>query len=57
MAPALETDLAAGRLRISYQLDTVARGGTRFRRDLNGPGLRPNVVAVMDAQPTAGSPG
>ena len=56
MSPALETDLAAGRLRISYQLDTVAGGGTRFRRDLNGPGLRPNV-AVMDAQPTAGSPG
>jgi len=56
VSPALETDLA-GRLRISYQLDTAARGGTRFRRDLNGPGLRPNVVAVMDAQPTAGSPG
>jgi hypothetical protein len=42
---------------ISYQLDTVAGGGTRFRRDLNGPGLGPNVVAVVDAQPTAGSPG
>jgi hypothetical protein len=24
VSPALETDLAAGRLRISYQLDTVA---------------------------------
>jgi hypothetical protein len=44
VSPALETDLAADQLRISYQLDTVARGGTRFRRDL-------------DAQPTAGSPG
>jgi len=30
VSPALETDLAVGRLRISYQLDTVAGGGTLF---------------------------
>ena len=28
----------------------------RFRRDLNGSGLGPNVVAAIDAQPAAGRP-
>jgi hypothetical protein len=33
---------------------TPWRRGTRFRRDLNGPGLGPNLVAVMNAQSAAG---
>ena len=34
---ALETDLAFGHLRISYQLTTVDGGRTRFQRDLDFP--------------------
>jgi uncharacterized protein YndB with AHSA1/START domain len=50
---ALETDLAVGRLRISYQLTTVG-GGTRFRRDLDFPELGPQVTAAMEAQSAEG---
>ena len=50
---ALETELAVGRLRISYQLAAVA-GGTRFQRDLDFPDLGPQIAAVMDAQSQAG---
>ena len=50
---ALETQLAVGRLRISYQLAAVA-GGTRFQRDLDFPDLGPQIAAVMDAQSQAG---
>jgi hypothetical protein len=50
---ALETELAVGRLRISYQLAAVA-DGTRFQRDLDFPELSPQVAAVMDAQSRAG---
>jgi len=50
---ALETELAVGRLRISYQLAAVS-GGTRFQRDLDFPELRPQVAAVMEAQSEAG---
>ncbi|HLN70218.1 MAG TPA: SRPBCC family protein [Streptosporangiaceae bacterium] len=50
---ALETELAVGRLRISYQLAAVA-DGTRFQRDLDFPDLGPQIAAVMDAQSQAG---
>jgi len=51
---ALETDLAAGHLRISYQLTTVGGGRTRFQRDLDFSGLGPQVSAVMEAQSAEG---
>jgi hypothetical protein len=50
---ALETELAVGRLRISYQLAAVV-GGTRFQRDLDFPELGPQIAAVMGAQSQAG---
>jgi len=50
---ALETELAMGRLRISYQLVAVA-DGTRFQRDLDFPELGPQIAAVMAAQSQAG---
>jgi Polyketide cyclase / dehydrase and lipid transport len=50
---ALETDLAVGRLRISYELTTVD-GGTRFQGDLDFPELGPQVTAVMEAQSAEG---
>lgn len=50
---ALETELAMGRLRISYQLTAVA-DGTRFQRDLDFPELGPQISAVMAAQSQAG---
>jgi len=50
---ALETELAMGRLRISYQLAAVA-DGTRFQRDLDFPELGPQIAAVMAAQSQAG---
>lgn len=50
---ALETDLAFGHLRISYQLATEG-GGTRFQRDLDFPDLGPQVTAAMEAQSAAG---
>ena len=50
---ALETELALGRLRISYQLAAVA-DGTRFQRDLDFPELGPQITAVMAAQSQAG---
>ncbi len=51
---ALETDLAFGHLRISYQLTTVGGGRTRFERDLDFPDLGPQVGAVMEAQSAEG---
>ncbi len=51
---ALETDLAAGHLRISYQLTTVGAGRTRFQRDLDFPDLGPQVSTVMEAQSAEG---
>jgi hypothetical protein len=42
-----------GRLRISYDLATVA-DGTRFQRDLDFPELGPQITAVMAAQSQAG---
>ena len=50
---ALETSLAVGDLRISYQLTTVD-GGTRFQRDLDFPELGPQVNAAMEAQSEEG---
>jgi Polyketide cyclase / dehydrase and lipid transport len=50
---ALETELAVGPLRISYQLAVVG-GGTRFQRDLDFPELGPQVTAAMAAQSQAG---
>lgn len=51
---ALKTDLAVGRLRISYQLTTVGGGETRFQRDLDFPELGPQVGAAMEAQSAEG---
>jgi uncharacterized protein YndB with AHSA1/START domain len=51
---ALETDLAFGHLRISYQLTTVDGGRTRFQRDLDFPELGPQVSAAMQAQSAEG---
>jgi hypothetical protein len=51
---AMETDLPVGQLRISYQLATVADRGTRFRRDLDFPGLGPQVSAAIAAQSAEG---
>jgi hypothetical protein len=51
---ALETDLAFGRLRISYQLAAVDGGRTRFQRDLDFPDLGQQVNAVMEAQSAEG---
>jgi hypothetical protein len=50
---ALETELAMGHLRISYQLATVA-DGTRFQRDLDFPELGPQITTVMTTQSEAG---
>jgi len=50
---ALETELAMGRLRISYQLAAVA-DGTRFQRDLDFPELGPQITTVMTTQSEAG---
>lgn len=50
---ALETELAMGRLRISYQL-AAGPDGTRFQRDLDFPELGPQIAAVMAAQSQAG---
>jgi uncharacterized protein YndB with AHSA1/START domain len=50
----LETDLAFGHLRISYQLTTVDGGRTRFQRDLDFPELGPQVSAAMQAQSAEG---
>ena len=50
---ALETELAVGPLRISYQLAAVG-DGTRFQRDLDFPELGPQVTAAMTAQSQAG---
>jgi hypothetical protein len=52
---ALETDLAVGRLRISYQLAAMAGGATRFQRDLDFPELGPQASAAMEAQSAAGT--
>ena len=52
---ALETDLAVGRLRISYQLATLTGGATRFQRDLDFPELGPQASAVMETQSAAGT--
>jgi uncharacterized protein YndB with AHSA1/START domain len=51
---ALETDLAFGHLRISYQLTTVGGGRTRFQRDLDFPELGPQVSGAMQAQSADG---
>jgi hypothetical protein len=51
---ALETDLAVGHLRISYQLRQETSGATRFQRDLDFPELGPQVSAAMEAQSAAG---
>ena len=51
---AMETDLAFGHLRISYQLTTVDGGHTRFDRDLDFPELGPQVSAAMQAQSAEG---
>lgn len=51
---ALETDLSAGRLRISYQFSTTEGGGTRFQRDLEFPPLGPEATAAMEAQSAQG---
>jgi Polyketide cyclase / dehydrase and lipid transport len=51
---ALETCLAVGHLRISYQLAAVDGGGTRFQRDLDFPELGPQVSAAMQAQSAEG---
>ena len=51
---ALETDLAVGHLRISYQLTALSGGGTRFQRDLDFPELGPQVSAAMEAQSAEG---
>ncbi len=51
---ALETDLAFGHLRISYQLTAVDGGRTRFQRDLDFPELGPQVSAAMQAQSAEG---
>ena len=51
---ALETDLAFGHLRISYQLIAVDGGRTRFQRDLDFPELGPQVSAAMQAQSAEG---
>ena len=54
---AMETDLAFGHLRISYQLATVDGGRTRFQRDLDFPELGPQVSAAMQAQSADGITG
>lgn len=54
---ALEADLAVGRMRISYQLTSVAGGGTRFQRDLEFPELGPQISAAMQAQSAEGIAG
>ena len=51
---ALETDLAVGHLRISYQLTALSGGGTRFQRDLDFPELGPQVSAAMEAHSAEG---
>ena len=51
---ALETDLAFGHLRISYELTTVDGGRTRFQRDLDFPELGPQVSAAMETQSAEG---
>ncbi len=51
---AMETDLAFGHLRISYQLTTVDGGCTRFERDLDFPELGPQVSAAMQVQSAEG---
>lgn len=51
---ALETDLAVGHLRISYQLTAEPDGGTRFQRDLDFPELGPQINAAMEAQSAQG---
>lgn len=51
---ALETDLAVGHLRISYQLSQETSGATWFQRDLDFPELGPEVSAAMEAQSAAG---
>jgi uncharacterized protein YndB with AHSA1/START domain len=51
---AMETDLAVGHLRITYQLSAAGDGSTRFQRDLEFPELGPQVDAAMEAQSAAG---
>ena len=51
---ALESNLAAGVMRISYQLSQAAGGGTRFQRDLDFPEFGPQVSAAMEAQSAEG---
>ena len=51
---ALETDLAFGHLRISYQLTRIDGGRTRFQHDLDFPELGPQVSAAMQAQSADG---
>jgi hypothetical protein len=52
---ALETTLAGGQLRISYQLSQTASGGTRVQRDLEYPELGPQVSTAMQAQSAEGA--
>jgi Polyketide cyclase / dehydrase and lipid transport len=51
---ALEADLGAGLVRISYRLDAVADGQTRFQRDLEFPELGPAIGAAMEDQSATG---
>ena len=51
---ALEATLSVGVLRISYRLATAGPQGTHFRRDLDFPGLGPQVTAAMEGQSAVG---
>src|SRR5262249_14558369 len=50
----LETDLAVGHLRITYEFATAPDGGTRFQRDLDFPDLGTRVNVAMEAQSATG---
>jgi hypothetical protein len=50
----LETDLAVGHLRITYELATAPDGGTRFQRDLDFPDLGDRIHVAMEAQSAEG---
>ena len=51
---ALESVLGDNRLRISYRLDAVGDGATRFQRDLDFPELGPHLGATMEGQSAEG---
>jgi len=51
---ALESVLGDNRLRISYRLDAVGDGATRFQRYLDFPELGPQLGAAMEGQSAAG---